>query len=98
MNDLRRWADGGERCNDCAAPAKWAGLCETCHRIARDGAVPEAAPKWYHEQEVVQAMERGTFLNQNEGLAAGVARHLQLAFEKGFSIGLRHTTDSGKMK
>lgn len=99
MKDLRRWADGGERCNICTQPAKWSGLCEACHRIARDGEVPSTAPKWYHEQEINQAIARGTFLNHNESLPAGIARHLQLAFEKGFSLGLRQGADveTGKL-
>jgi hypothetical protein len=80
----RRWSDGGEDCNNCLLEkAVSTGLCHKCKALERNG----EPPKWYHEQEIIEAMERGTFLNQNESLAAGMARHLQLAFEKGFRIG-----------
>jgi predicted ATP-dependent serine protease len=33
---MTKWSDGGTSCDRCdAAPAKWSGLCEECHKDPR---------------------------------------------------------------
>lgn len=47
------------------------------------------APKWYLAVEIKDAMRRGEFREPRETVPEAIARHLQLAFAKGYSMGWR---------
>lgn len=48
------------------------------------------APKWYSATEIKDAMKSKRFRESKETVAEAIARHLQLAFEKGYSMGWRN--------
>lgn len=48
------------------------------------------ASKWYSATEIKDAMRRGEFRKPRETVPEAIARHLQLAFEKGYSMGWRN--------
>jgi len=59
------------------------------NRPAWMGKEEPKAPKWYSATEIKDAIKSGRFREPKETVAEAIARHLQLALEKGWSMGWR---------
>ncbi len=59
------------------------------NRPAWMGKEEPKAPKWYSVTEIRDAIKLGTFRELGEQMPDAIARHLQLALEKGWSMGWR---------
>lgn len=78
-------------CPPVGEPEGWLSLLVPVHPLPKsDAAPPTKAPKWYSRDEIVHLLKLMNYSDQIAGeLADWMVRHLQSAFNKGFSLAQR---------